>query len=265
MTQKWIDKISSHSYTLFTYNGSGYHIYYKYYDSNGTLIEDVHDLCDEESECIFHYLHIKDLEKQNIRLKNGSAFEEEDCLPILTKKIEEFSEQVNKIDIDSIVSDYHIYIDTNYITKIGGDDRIYVYIKTKDDKRIDCYLSRLLPSYYEQIYEDYGFCNLYTGLLRSGNLENFNKQAKELEEKHKKEFFEKYDKQKHISTLLCHYMDEKYRIMYAPTFKRKENEIEIVKSQDWLSQNFCLERLYYTVYYLKSENEVIEWVTNYNK
>lgn len=264
MTQEWIDKISSHSYTLFAYNGSGYHIYYKCFDSNGELIENVHNLYYEESECIVHYLHIKDLEKQNLLLKNKSAFEEEECLPILTKKIEEFSEQVNMIDIDSIVSDYHIYIDTNYITKIGGDDRIYVYMKSKEDKRIDSYLSRLLPSYYEQLYEDHGFCNLYTDLLRSGELDNFNKQAKELEEKHKKDFFEKYDKQKHISTMLCHYMDDKYKKMYAPSFKRKDNEIEIEKSQDWLSQHF-LGELYYTVYYLKSEDEVIDWVTNYNK
>lgn len=52
--------------------------------------------------------------------------------------------------------------------------------------------------------------------------------------------------------------------MYAPSFKRKDNEIEIEKSQDWLSQHF-LGELYYTVYYLKSEDEVIDWVTNYNK
>jgi hypothetical protein len=59
-------------------------------------------------------------------------------------------------------------------------------------------------------------------------------------------------------------MDDKYKKMYAPSFKRKDNEIEIEKSQDWLSQHF-LGELYYTVYYLKSEDEVIDWVTNYNK
>lgn len=53
--------------------------------------------------------------------------------------------------------------------------------------------------------------------------------------------------------------------MYAPSFKRKENEIEMTKSQNWLIQHFCLESLYYTVHYLKSEDEVINWVTNYNK
>lgn len=268
MTQEWIDKITSHSYTLFAYTNDEkkrYRIYYKHHNKNLIIEEDVHDIENEESLCIYHSMHIKELEKQNSQLSCQDAFEEDNCLPIISKKIEEISEQVRMIDIDHIVSDYHIYIDTDYITKIGGDDRIYVYMKSKEDKRIDCYLSRLLPSYYEQLYEDHGFCNLYTDLLRSGELDNFKKQAKELEQKHKKEFFEKYDKQKHISTLLCHYIDDKYRKMYAPSFKRKENEIEMTKSQNWLIQHFCLESLYYTVHYLKSEDEVINWVTNYNK
>jgi hypothetical protein len=60
-------------------------------------------------------MHIKELEKQNSQLSCQDAFEEDNCLPIISKKIEEISEQVRMIDIDPIVSDYHIYIDTDLL------------------------------------------------------------------------------------------------------------------------------------------------------
>ena len=108
------------------------------------------------------------------------------------KKVEYVSSHIQEI-----AESYIVKYRTSHITKIGGDDRFYVYREVEIDYT-DAYLVNFfLPS--EQVFRDSGYTSHFDiPTWLEEEMENCEEAQKEA----KLKFIQEYDKSSHISTLL---------------------------------------------------------------
>ena len=72
------------------------------------------------------FYRIHELECQNKSLYIEQMFSPENFLYEIQDEIQKLNNYVNGLDLDAILNSYKVTIETHYITKIGGDDRLYV-------------------------------------------------------------------------------------------------------------------------------------------
>lgn len=116
--------------------------------------------------------------------------------------IKEISHHVNQTSIKELVDSYYTKYDENYITKIGGDNRVHAYLyqglKNKYKYTKDTYIQKLLPT-TDIRYDDSGYTAYFSGLFR---LREDMERLKKEESKIKKDAIKKYDRKDHFNALI---------------------------------------------------------------
>lgn len=207
------------------------------------------------------FYRIHELGCQNKSLYIEQMFSPENFLYEIQDEIQKLNNYVNGLDLDAILNSYKVTIETHYITKIGGDDRLYVDMVGKrevSNLRYDVYLDSLLPEYVHEVYSTHGYCNLYQS--DADELRKLEKEAEVEEQTRKESFWELYDKSKHLSILFHDFLSKKARKKYEPMMKRNDNVIEILNCRHKIEEIFKF-RFPIPPYGLdRTEEAIVEWI-----
>lgn len=257
------DKIRTRDFALFSLHpsDSDYYLYYKYKKSENEIADFCYKIWQCESDCIEMFYRIHELECQNKSLYIEQMFSPENFLYEIQDEIQKLNNYVNGLDLDAILNSYKVTIETHYITKIGGDDRLYVDMVGKrevSNLRYDVYLDSLLPEYVHEVYSTHGYCNLYQS--DADELRKLEKEAEVEEQTRKESFWELYDKSKHLSILFHDFLSKKARKKYEPMMKRNDNVIEILNCRHKIEEIFKF-RFPIPPYGLdRTEEAIVEWI-----
>jgi hypothetical protein len=234
-----------------------YCLYFQCYDKKPQ--NNIIYLSNEESILVSLHFQILQLKRENELMKSQEAFVSSMFKHELDLKTIEIHNYVNSLNIENIANEYSIVLEYDYIKKIGGDDKLHVWLKSKEDNRRDIYLQKLLPNYLVKIYDDSGFCNLRS-LVDSKDLEN---KRISIENKHKNNFNILYDVNHHISDLLYDFVRNKFLECQKNEIRKLENEIKIKEMEKWIIQNFSL-KTFHAFYHLSSDEEFSNALKKYN-
>lgn len=165
-----------------------------------------------ESTKLIRYLQEKE--------KKESVISYQDIL----KKQSEIEDEVQSLDINSIIESYQIKVNRSYITKIGGDDKYYVEYEAKCE-RYDPYINSILPIYCERLYEDKGW-----GIDKESREdgERWEKFAADETIRKRKTARIQYNQKDHITILLSRYImhEDAQRYKKQIDFILLENDIK---------------------------------------
>lgn len=256
-TKEYIDKIKENEFSIFNssdWNDDGWYedvriknfrLYIKtkeYGHGKWKYEEKEYDCFDSsEQQLITLFYEIHSLENKNASLVNIPAFPDEQFIHEFYIKFKEIKEYVDNIDIDDVCNKYKLSCKFHYITKIGGDDRLYVDIETSDDPRRDTYISSLLPKWDKRIWEDKGYCNLYSHC----NCKELEEKTALLEKEGKENLKKLYNKSAHISKLCYDFVSERFQKAANVEYTKLSNSIQIQKYWNWIYQNCSLKEVPY--------------------
>lgn len=254
-TKEYVNKMKKNDFAIFCHAGSkiGYYedveikdfrLYIKTRKLNLSSSKFEYIYEENEYDCFYQsekqlitlMCEIRSLAERNTLLVNISPFDEEKFLDEVHCKYEEIKKYVDGIDINDICDRYKLSCKFHYITKIGGDDRLEVNIVSSGDYLTDIYISKLIPAYNSCIWEDSGYCNLYSCC----DIKGLKEKVALLEKEHKEILKKEYDKKVHISTLLYEFVHDKFDKAASVKFTRLDNEILIQKYWNWIYQNCSL-------------------------
>lgn len=137
---------------------------------------------DLQNNAILHYYEV------NKRLKTD-----------IRDVIKQIEEEVDKLDIDSIIDSYETTVSEWTQTKIGGDDRFYSKTR-RGSYYSDAYLETILPSYHSE-YEDHGYTTKWSWTSKE-EIDKMHLEDSRIREVAKKS----YSKEAHITYLIKEYI-----------------------------------------------------------
>lgn len=119
--------------------------------------------------------------------------------PTIVKLQKKMIKRVEALDISNIIDSYSTYASEFQTWKVGGDNTFYHIVKTSIDYK-DAYIETLLPTIDEEYSES--ACHNYSDEIDT----NIQSKYKESDVRLKRKAHAKYDKNKHIETLVNDYI-----------------------------------------------------------
>ena len=187
-------------------------------------------------------------------------FTESEYFTILYEKYKELKQTVDNTDIEDICNNLKFYIKTEYYTKVGGDDTMYVHVERNEDERVDLFISQYIKHNIESIKEK-GYCNLYSCV----DFKEIERQAKEAEIECKERLLRMYNPEEHLSFLLYQNLKELIVDSYRPIIRNYQKSLLIKEYRIWIAQHFTTYSVPYYYHYIKSEEDLQAKVYRRNK
>lgn len=215
---------------------------------------------------IFHnsiknYMHLIELRKKQKEIERGIVLDPYDSNTFkadLEQLIVEIENYVNQFDVNKIIDSYKVTVESTYITKSGGDDRLYANYVETCDIRFDSYINTFFP--LPECFESRGYCNVYS----CEDWKDYRDSASLIQERNINNFKNNYNKASHISSLLYEKVSEPFNAKSRSIWSLYYLEKQISELTMDLEKQFPMMFIENYSFILSSRDDLIEIIYAFN-